>query len=187
MLLLDALFPPRTQIRADRARIQLFPVVSRIRLDSVRLATHTSGAIVPESVFPMTGLTTVMPSPDFGRHSVSPASLRIISLAGSGSRSVSARASCFARSTAFQDVVSIYLNCSSGIRRAQRGTGTHVQGNTGVLAELFKYTNLERKASTTRLWKRNKTCTWGEMGAAVVGFGARKGLCFTTEAQGHRT
>lgn len=40
----------------------------------------------------VTGLTTVAPSP-YGKRSVSPASLRIISLAGSGSRGVSARAS----------------------------------------------------------------------------------------------
>jgi len=43
---------------------------------------------------------------------------------------------------------------ASAARNAEQGT--HVQGNTGVLAELFKYINQERKASTGGLRKCNK-------------------------------
>jgi hypothetical protein len=52
----------------DRARIQLFPVLVQNQPKNAstgqRVAAHTSGdASLPGFVFPMTGLTTVMPSP----------------------------------------------------------------------------------------------------------------------------
>jgi len=118
------------------------------------VAAHTSGATVPEFLSTLTGLTTVAPSP-YGRRSVSPASLRIISLAGSGSRGVSARASCYGQSrfkTLF--LYTLLALPASAARNAEQGT--HVQGNTGVLAELFKYINQERKASTGGSRKCNK-------------------------------
>src|SRR5205823_9116391 len=83
LLLLDAAIPVRAQeIRVESGITSNFP--DHFQDSGLgAISTHTSGDTQPgTSLFPLTGLTTVAPSPKLGRRSVSPASSRIISLVG---------------------------------------------------------------------------------------------------------